>query len=89
MGRFFLDIGAPVAIVTIGVVSGVLPPPSVSALWTFGVVSAVCAVWLLVHSYGWAQAGIFAVVAIVVSFCTEFILVNPMALLVHYSHPRA
>jgi hypothetical protein len=88
MGRFFLNIVAPLAIVMIGVVSGVLPPPSVPALWAFGVITAVCAIWLLVHSYGWAQAGIFAAVAIAVSFCTEFILVNPMALLVHYSHPQ-
>jgi hypothetical protein len=88
MGRYFLEIGAPVAIVTIGVGSGVLPPPSIPALWTLGVITAVCAIWLLVHSYGWAQAGIFALVAVAVSFCTEFILVNSMALLVHYSHPQ-
>jgi hypothetical protein len=88
MGRFFLNVGAPLAIVMLGVVSGVLPPPSVPALWTFGVISAVGAIWLLVHSYGWAQAGIFAVVALTASFCTELILVNPLALLVHYSRPQ-
>jgi hypothetical protein len=77
----------PIAIVVIGILSGVLPP-SVPALWAVAVVSALLAVWFLVRAYGWRPAGTFAVVAVAISFGTETILVNPMGLLTHHSHPQ-
>jgi len=44
-----------------------------------GIVCALMAVWFLVQAYGWGRTAFFAGVALVFSFCTEYVLVNPMA----------
>jgi hypothetical protein len=53
-----------------------------------GIVCALLAVWFLVHAYGWGRTAFFAAVAVGFSFCTEFVLVNAMGLLTHYSQPQ-
>jgi hypothetical protein len=79
MRQLLLNYRIPVGIVIIGILSGVLPALSVPALWVIGIVCALMAVWFLVQAYGWGRTAFFAGVALVFSFCTEYVLVNPMA----------
>jgi hypothetical protein len=88
MGQLLLNYLIPVGIVIIGILSGVLPSPSVPALWAIGLVCALLAVWFLVHAYGLGRTAFFAAVALGFSFCTEYVLVNPLGILTHYSQPQ-
>jgi hypothetical protein len=77
----------PVAAVVIGILGGVLPPPTLPVLWVVGILDALLAAWYLVYVYGRGRAIVYAVIAVVFSFSAEYALIS-IGLLTHLTAPQ-
>ena len=77
----------PVAAVATGIFGGLLPPPSLTALWIVAVLDALLAGWFLVYIYGWRRATVYAIIAVVFAFGAEYALIS-VGLLTHLAAPQ-
>ena len=87
MRHRLLNYAIPVGAVVIGILGGVLPPPSLPFLWAVGILDALLAAWFLVYTYGWARASVYALIAVVFSFSAEYTLIS-VGLLTHLTAPQ-
>ncbi len=87
MRHRLLNYAIPVGAVVIGILGGVLPPPSLPVLWAVGILDALLAAWFLVAIYGWGRASLYAVIAVAFSFGAEYALIS-VGLLTHLTAPQ-
>jgi hypothetical protein len=85
---FWRSYTVPLLGLFIGILFGVMPPPSLAVGWAGSVISTALTGWMPLSSLGWARAGTYIGVALACSCCMEYTFVNLRDILTHFTHPQ-